>query len=93
MQHASGSLETAVASVRRRNLGISFGMLLLLSVSVALLAAASRRAQRLADQQMEFVAGVIARAAHAGRRHPVGRREPVARRRRQHASASSATAR
>jgi len=58
VQHASGSLETAVASVRRRNLGISFGMLLLLSVSVALLAAASRRAHRLAEQQMEFVAGV-----------------------------------
>ena len=58
VQHASGSLETAVASARRRNLAISFGMLLLLSVSVALLAAASRRAHRLADQQMEFVAGV-----------------------------------
>jgi signal transduction histidine kinase len=58
VQHASGSLETAVASVRRRNLGLSFGMLLLLSVSVALLTAASRRAHRLADQQMEFVAGV-----------------------------------
>ena len=58
VQHASGSLETAVASVRRRNLGLSFGMLLLLSVSVALLAAASRRAHRLAEQQMEFVAGV-----------------------------------
>jgi signal transduction histidine kinase len=58
VQHASGSLESAVASVRRRNLGISFGVLLLLSVSVALLAQASRRAHRLARQQMEFVAGV-----------------------------------
>jgi signal transduction histidine kinase len=58
VQHASGSLEAAVASVRRRNLGISFGVLLLLSVSVALLAQASRRAHRLARQQMEFVAGV-----------------------------------
>ncbi len=58
VQHASGSLEAAVATVRRRNLGISFGVLLLLSVSVALLAQASRRAQRLARQQMEFVAGV-----------------------------------
>jgi signal transduction histidine kinase len=58
VQHASGSLETAVVSARRRNLGLSFGMLLLLSVSVALLAAASRRAHRLAEQQMEFVAGV-----------------------------------
>jgi len=58
VQHASGSLETAVASARRRNLAISFGVLLLLSVSVGLLAAASRRAHRLAEQQMEFVAGV-----------------------------------
>ncbi|HZI80965.1 MAG TPA: HAMP domain-containing sensor histidine kinase [Vicinamibacterales bacterium] len=58
VQHASGSLETAVTSARRRNLGLSFGILLLLSVSVGLLAAASRRAHRLAEQQMEFVAGV-----------------------------------
>jgi signal transduction histidine kinase len=58
VQHASGSLETAVVSARRRNLGLGLGILLLLSVSVALLAAASRRAHRLADQQMEFVAGV-----------------------------------
>ncbi|HEY6506544.1 MAG TPA: HAMP domain-containing sensor histidine kinase [Vicinamibacterales bacterium] len=58
VQHRSGSLEAAVASVRRRNLGISFGVLLLLSVSVALMAQASRRVQRLARQQMEFVAGV-----------------------------------
>jgi len=47
-----------VASARRRNLAASFGILLLLSVSVALLAATSRRAHRLAHQQMEFVAGV-----------------------------------
>ena len=58
VQHESGSLEAAVASARRRNLAISFGVLLLLSVSVALLAATSRRAHRLAQQQMEFVAGV-----------------------------------
>jgi signal transduction histidine kinase len=58
VQHQSGSLEAAVSAARRRNLGISFGVLLLLTVSVALLANASRRAQRLARQQMEFVAGV-----------------------------------
>ena len=58
VQHQSGSLEAAVASARRRNLAASFGILLLLSVSVALLAATSRRAHRLAHQQMEFVAGV-----------------------------------
>jgi signal transduction histidine kinase len=58
VQHQSGSLEAAVAAARRRNLGISFGVLLLLTVSIALLVDTSRRAQRLARQQMEFVAGV-----------------------------------
>ena len=58
VQHQSGSLEAAVASLRRRNLGISFGVLALLSVSVALLAVTTRRAHTLARQQMEFVAGV-----------------------------------
>jgi len=58
VQHESGSLEAAVARLRRRNLGISFGVLMLLTVSVGLLTLSSRRAQRLARQQMEFVAGV-----------------------------------
>ena len=58
VQHESGSLEAAVAGIRRRNLGISFGVLLLLTGSVGLLGASSRRAHRLARQQMEFVAGV-----------------------------------
>jgi len=58
VQHQSGSLEAAVARARRQNLAISFGVLLLLTVSVGLLAATSRRAHRLARQQMEFVAGV-----------------------------------
>jgi signal transduction histidine kinase len=58
VQHQSGSLEAAVTSARRRNLAASFGILLLLTLSVALLAAASRRSHRLARQQMEFVAGV-----------------------------------
>jgi len=58
VQHQSGSLEAAVGVVRRRNLAISFGVLLLLSVSVGMLTITSRRAQRLARQQMEFVAGI-----------------------------------
>ncbi len=58
VQHQSGSLEGAVAALRRRNLAISFGVLALLSVSVALLAVTTRRAHTLARQQMEFVAGV-----------------------------------
>ncbi len=58
VQHESGSLEAAVAAARRRNLAISFGVLLVLTVSVGLLALTSRRSRRLARQQMEFVAGV-----------------------------------
>lgn len=57
-QHRTGSLETAVTRARRRNLGIGFGILLMLSISVAMLTLSSRRAQSLARQQMEFVAGV-----------------------------------
>lgn len=58
VQHQSGSLEAAVSAARTRNLALSFGVLLLLTVSIGLLTITSRRAQRLARQQMEFVAGV-----------------------------------
>ena len=58
LQHERGSLEAAVARVRQRNLLVSFGILLLMGVSIGLLALSSRRAQRLARQQIEFVAGV-----------------------------------
>ncbi|MGH9348904.1 MAG: sensor histidine kinase [Vicinamibacterales bacterium] len=57
-QHERGSLEAAVGGVRQRNLIVSFGILLLMGVSIGLLALSSRRAQHLAHQQMEFVAGV-----------------------------------
>ncbi|MBO0799247.1 MAG: HAMP domain-containing histidine kinase, partial [Blastocatellia bacterium] len=58
VKHRSGSLEAAVARGRRKNLAISFGILLLLGASVGLIVLSSRRAQKLALQQMEFVAGV-----------------------------------
>jgi signal transduction histidine kinase len=58
VKHRAGSLEAAVTSARRRNLAISFGILLLLGASVGFIMLSSRRAQRLATQQMEFVAGV-----------------------------------
>lgn len=58
VRHRAGSLEAAVARVRHRNLVISFGILLLLAGSVVMLLVSTRRAQRLAGQQMEFVAGV-----------------------------------
>ena len=56
--HSSGSLEAAVSSQRRRNLLISSSVLGLLGASMGLLVLATRRAQRLARQQMEFVAAV-----------------------------------
>ena len=58
IKHRSGSLETAVAGLRRRNLLVSFSVLLLLALSVGLLVISTRRAQRLARQQMEFVSAV-----------------------------------
>ena len=58
MQHRAGSLSAAVATVRRRNLLLSFGILLLLAASIALLLSSARRAERLAQLQMDFVAGV-----------------------------------
>ena len=56
--HRSGSLDSIVARSRQRNLAISLGVLGLLAASVALIIAAAQRQQRLARQQMEFVAAV-----------------------------------
>jgi signal transduction histidine kinase len=58
VKHRSGSLEVVVAAGRRRNLGISFGILLLLAVSAVMVFISTMRARRLAELQMEFVAGV-----------------------------------
>jgi signal transduction histidine kinase len=58
VRHRAGSLEAAVAGARQRNLALGFGILVLMAVSVALIVVAARRAQRLARQQIEFVAGV-----------------------------------
>ena len=58
VRHRSGSLDAIVAQSRRRNLAISLGVLGLLGASVVLIIAAAQRQQRLARQQMEFVAAV-----------------------------------
>jgi signal transduction histidine kinase len=58
VQHQSGSLDAAVGAIRRRNLAISSGVMLLLTFAVVMLTATTRRAEKLAQQQMEFVAGV-----------------------------------
>ena len=56
--HPAGSLETAVAYARHRNLAMSMGTLLLLAFSMTMLLVSVRRSQRLARQQLEFTAGV-----------------------------------
>lgn len=58
VHHRAGSIEAAVGRWRRRNLGVSFGILLLLGGAAGLLTISARRARRLAAQQMAFVAGV-----------------------------------
>lgn len=58
VRHRSGSVESAVESLRRRNLTISFSVLLLLAASVALILISAQRAQRFAKLQLDFVAGV-----------------------------------
>ena len=47
-----------MSHARWRNLALIFGILMLMTVSVGLIVIAARRAQALARQQMEFVAGV-----------------------------------
>ena len=58
VRHRSGSLEKLVEQARRRNLALSAGLLLLIVATVATLVRFSRQAQRLAELQINFVAGV-----------------------------------
>jgi signal transduction histidine kinase len=58
VKHHRGSVEAVVSSLRRRNLMVSFGVLVLLAVTMALIVTASQRASRLARMQLDFVAGV-----------------------------------
>ena len=58
VQHTAGSLDAAVAQVRRRNLWLSFGILAVLASGVGLVVVNARRSERLAAQQMDFVATV-----------------------------------
>ena len=57
-RHRSGSLDETIDATRRRNLIISFGILLLLSASGALLIVLLNRAQRFSGQQADFVASI-----------------------------------
>jgi signal transduction histidine kinase len=58
VRHQSGSLDVVVASARRRNMAVTAGVLLLMALSAAALVYFSRRAQQLAELQMNFVTGV-----------------------------------
>jgi len=58
VKNRQGSLETVVGRLRQRNLALSFGILLVLAMTMAMLIRASRGALRLAQLQMDFVAGV-----------------------------------
>ncbi len=58
VNHRAGSLESVVAEARLRNLAISSVVLLLLGASILMIIVSTRRAQRLLQAQMEFVAGI-----------------------------------
>jgi signal transduction histidine kinase len=58
VRRRGGSLDEMVAAFRRRNLAIGAGIVALAAVTTALMTIATQRAQRLARQQMEFVAAV-----------------------------------
>jgi signal transduction histidine kinase len=56
--HRAGSLQAAVASIRRRNLAVGGGILALLAATAGALLTSVYRAHVLARQQVEFVAGL-----------------------------------
>src|SRR5581483_12426422 len=58
VRHRKGSIESQMAALRRRDLAVSLGVLLLLGAAMTMLIIATRRAQRLAQQQIDFVATV-----------------------------------
>src|SRR5260370_42328156 len=62
VQDPAGSVDVGVAQWRRRNLVISFGLLAILAGAMVLLFSVSRRAERLGQLQMGFVAGGVPEA-------------------------------
>jgi signal transduction histidine kinase len=58
VKHRAGSVATAVMAFRRRNLAVSFGVLVVLGVSAVAIVISSSRARRLGQLQMEFAAGI-----------------------------------
>jgi signal transduction histidine kinase len=58
IHHTAGSLESAVAGARTRNIAITTAILILMLLVIGSLVLFTYRAQRLAEIQMQFVAGV-----------------------------------
>jgi signal transduction histidine kinase len=58
VRRRDGSLEEAVAHFRHRNLAVGAALVALAALTTALMTVATQRAQRLARQQMEFVAAI-----------------------------------
>lgn len=58
VRHQPGALEATVGAIRTRNLLLSFGILVLLGGSILLLLLFTRRAQRWARLQLEYVARI-----------------------------------
>ena len=58
VRHRPGALAAAVGAIRGRNLAVSFGILLLLAGSILLLLRTTRRAERWARLQLEYVARI-----------------------------------
>lgn len=58
VRHIDGSLDKFAENTRRKNLAISFGILGILGASLLLIYVSVRRAQTLAQKQMDFVSAV-----------------------------------
>ncbi len=58
IQHSAGSLDQFIAQTRNKNLGISFGILSLLAVTILLIFVSAQRAKLYAQRQIDFVSSV-----------------------------------
>jgi signal transduction histidine kinase len=58
VKYQGGSLDAVVNGIRVRNLFISFGILLLLGAGIVFVLVAAAHSERLAQQQLQFIAGV-----------------------------------
>jgi signal transduction histidine kinase len=58
VQHRVGSIDAATAASLRRNLGLGFGLLLLLACAVGAIMISALRAKRFAQRQVDFVSSV-----------------------------------